>query len=114
MRARVARRWNLVVGLLTVATWLGAAILFGAGVADADVDPVAAEYAAVNAGRICDTLDAYPTVSGVVGIGQAIVKEGYLSFYQAGQAIAVSVVTVCPRHRLLMQEFISYGQGRAI
>ena len=32
MRARTAKRWNTLLGLLTVAVWLGAALVFLAAV----------------------------------------------------------------------------------
>lgn len=111
MRARKAKVVNRVL-VLAALGWL---IIAGAGAARADIDPVAAEYAGQNAGAICAVLDDYPSVGGVAGIGQAIVEEGYLSFYQAGQAIAISVFTVCPEHEPVIEDFIAvYGGGRAI
>jgi hypothetical protein len=99
--------------------WIAAAavsVLAGAGVghaaeAQADVDPVAVEYAKDNAAAVCSTLDDFPSVAGVAGIAQAIVEQGYLSYYQAGQAIAISVMAVCPEHQPVLDRFIARYSG---
>jgi hypothetical protein len=57
------------------------AVLAGTGIGwatDARAD-AGTDYAAGNAARICATLDAYPTLNGIMGVGQAIVNEGYMS-----------------------------------
>jgi hypothetical protein len=85
------------------------AVLAGTGIGwatDARAD-AGTDYAAGNAARICATLDAYPTLNGIMGVGQAIVNEGYMSFYDAGRAIAVSIAVVCPQHQPLMERFIA-------
>lgn len=111
MRPRKAKAVNRVL-VLAALGWL---LIAGAATARADIDPVAAEYAAQNAGAICATLDAYPSVGGVAGIAQAIVNSGYLSFYQAGQAIGISVLTTCPEHGVVIDRFVAaYAGGRAI
>lgn len=85
------------------------AILSATGIGwatDARAD-VGTDYAADNAVAICKTLDAYPSIGGIMGIGQAIVNEGYLSFFDAGRAIGVSIAVVCPWHQPLMDRFIA-------
>jgi len=96
MRPRRLRR--LLVLTAFVALIAGA----GAGVARADAG---ADYAATNAAAICLTLDQFPTFAGIEGIATAIVQEGYLSFYDAGRAIRVSVDNVCPEHTGLINLF---------
>lgn len=85
------------------------AILSGTGLGwatDARAD-AGTDYAALNAGRICATLDQFPSITGVAGIGKAIVDEGYLSYYEAGRAIGVSVAVVCPWHQPVLDRFIA-------
>lgn len=78
----------------------------GWGIGEAHAGP-GSDYAADNAARICLTLDRFPSIAGITGIGQAIVNEGYLSFYDAGEAVGVSIAAVCPWHQPLMNRFIA-------
>lgn len=63
------------------------------------------DYAANNAAAICITLDSFPSFAGIEGIAQSIVSDGYLSYFDAGRAIRVSVDYVCPEHRGLVNAY---------
>jgi hypothetical protein len=79
----------------------------------AHADPVS-DYARVAAPAVCATLDRYPTLAGVLGVGEGIVYDtgGRFGYYEAGEIIGWSVFSVCPRHIALLQRFIAvYGQG---
>jgi len=82
--------------------------------AKADIDHVAYAYAADYGDAVCSTLDSYPTLAGVSGIGQAIRDDG-LTLFQAGQVIEISVHEICPRHLGLLDRFIqTYSPRSAI
>lgn len=104
----VAVLWLLLASLL-----IGLSVGLAAR-ANADVDPAAIDYAQRNAGAVCAVLDVYPSPAGVIGIAQAIVDDG-LSFNQAGQVVALSVLTECPQHQPVIDRFIArYTQGQHI
>lgn len=90
--------------LMGTTAMLGAAVYFSAP-AHADVDQAVINYAARYAPAVCSTLDDYPTFNGIVGIGQAIVEDGF-TYRDAGQVIALSVATECPRHAALLKRFV--------
>ncbi|OPZ65375.1 MAG: hypothetical protein BWY85_00627 [Firmicutes bacterium ADurb.Bin506] len=75
-----------------LAICVGGGLLFGglvAGVAKADPyqpDQVAINYTLRNGDAVCDVMDEYPSVAGVMGIVEAIVEDG-LTPVQAGQGI---------------------------
>jgi hypothetical protein len=46
---------------------------------------------------VCMTLDDYPTISGVVGVLNALIEEGYTP-YRAGEIIGQTVRDHCPEH----------------
>jgi hypothetical protein len=72
---------------------------------DSSVVAWTAEYGAV----VCDNLDTYDSIPGVLGTGQAIIEQGFTA-EQAGEIIALSVIEICPRHEDLLQRFIAqYG-----
>jgi hypothetical protein len=77
--------------------------------AKADPSGASVAYAAVYGQAVCSTLDDYPNYSGIVGIAQAIVDDG-LSYRQAGEVIAVSVIELCPRHLGLIKSFAADTQ----
>lgn len=82
--------------------------------AKADIDHVAYAYAAAYGDAVCSTLDSYPTLAGVSGIGQAIRDDG-LTLFRAGQVIEISVHEICPRHLGLLDRFIqTYSPRSAI
>lgn len=96
-----------VLGIVTGAFATAALVL--AVPAEADTDKAVVAYAAMFAGAVCTTLDAYPSFEGIQGIGAAIMDDG-LSARQAGQVIGLSVIEACPRHYGLMQSFINANQ----
>ena len=103
MRTSIVRAYAL--GIIS-GSFLTAATLTFTFPVKADVDRVVVAYAAQYAGAVCTTLDEYPTIDGVYGIGLSIMEDG-LTAYQAGQVIGLSVLEVCPRHIALMQNFAS-------
>lgn len=104
MRPRVLRRRLALAffGCLLAGSMVGFA-------ARANAEPYE-DYAAINAGPICATLDSYPTVGGVVGVVQGVIEDSGLSPYDAGRAIGVAVSVWCPRNLPVLQRFIAvYG-----
>lgn len=94
------RRALVLVGLggLIAAAMVGTAVV-------AKADPVDS-YVLTYAPAVCSTLDEYPSVAGIEGIGMAIVEDGYTP-RQAGEIIARSVVGWCPSHMPEVQAFIA-------
>ncbi|MBP6571338.1 MAG: DUF732 domain-containing protein, partial [Gemmatimonadales bacterium] len=78
--------------------------------AKADPDSMVYAYAASFGGAVCETLDAHPSFGGIYGIADAITDDG-LTYYQAGQVIAVSVMEICPRHTALVTSFAASVAG---
>lgn len=95
---------GLIVGAVAVAT---------AASAKADPDTVAIAYAATFGEAVCATLDDYPTFSGILGIGQAVMEDG-LSARQAGMVVGLSVGEFCPRHLPLLHSFMQSNSGQQI
>ena len=67
-------------------------------------------YAATFGSAVCETLDSYASFGGIYGIADAITEDG-LTYYQAGQVIAVSVTEICPRHTALVKSFAASSAG---
>jgi hypothetical protein len=112
-RERKARRMDalavaLLVVTLTILGWLFATVY--APAAKADDWTVVYAYAATYGGAVCETLDSYPSFGGIYGIADAITEDG-LTYYQAGQVIAVSVMEICPRHTALVRSFAASSAG---
>lgn len=113
-RERKARRMDalavtLLVVTLTILGWLFATVY--APAAKADDWTVVYAYAATYGGAVCETLDSYPSsFGGIYGIADAIADDG-LTYYQAGQVIAVSVMEICPRHTALVKSFAASVAG---
>jgi hypothetical protein len=105
MRTPVVRAYAL--GIITGAFLTATTLAFALPV-KADIDRVVIAYAAQFGDAVCATLDEYPSVSGVYGIGNAIMEDGLTSF-QAGQVIALSVSEICPRHLDVLQHFMNTG-----
>lgn len=111
MRPHTTRVFAL--GVIT-GSMLTAGIALLAAPAKAEPDRVAVAYAAQFAPAVCDTLDDYPTVNGILGIGQAIMDDG-LTPSQAGSVVALSVGELCPWHRPLIRQFVAqFGPGRVV
>lgn len=92
-----------------------AAILVAAGIAAACAPPAHADpvgdYAARNAGRVCKTLDTYPTFDGVTGTMAAIIEDGKFTVMQAAQIVVYSVETQCDWHIPLLRKYANQGKG---
>ena len=81
-----------------------AAATIAAVPAKADTGDAVYAYTATFGSVVCQTLDSYPTFSGVIGIGEAIAADG-LSMKQAGQVMMLSAFEICPRHLGLLRSF---------
>ena len=107
MRSPVVKAFSL--GIITGSFLTAAVISFAAPVkADTAVQVYADRYA----GAVCNVLDEYPTFDGIIGIGTAIVEDGFTP-RQAGQVMGIAVLEVCPRHTGLMNDFVNYYAGAA-
>lgn len=106
-RARKARRHNrFAVALLMAASVLIGAIFYAASArADGAVDAWEAEYGPA----ACSFLGQHPTLAGLSGVILGAEKLG-LSPMQAGEAVASSVLDVCPEYTPLLRDFVRrYG-----
>lgn len=83
---------------------LGAGLVLGTGIAKADT---ATDYAAEKALWICARLDQQPTVAGVQHLGDDMVAESKLSVHDAGEAISLSVVYVCPEYLPVLKRYVA-------
>jgi hypothetical protein len=106
IRKTTVRAFSLGIvcgGFITAAT-------IAAVPAKADTDNAVYAYTATFGAIVCQTLDTYPTFSGVIGIGEAIAADG-LSMHQAGQVMLMSATEICPRHLGLLRRYAdSYQQ----
>lgn len=110
-RERRARRLDaLAVALLMIlmAAFGCIVMMLSTPQAKADPDSMVYAYAATFGSAVCETLDSYPSFGGIYGIADSITDDG-LTFYQAGQVIAVSVMEICPRHTALVKSFAAAG-----
>ncbi|MDN4521399.1 DUF732 domain-containing protein [Mycolicibacterium austroafricanum] len=99
MRPRHARAVNRALVLITLG-WAAAA-----GMATARADLVDT-YVMTNASAVCATLDSYPSVAGIEGIGQAIMDDG-LTPQAAGEVVTRAIVGWCPEHLPELNAFIA-------
>ena len=100
VRRTTVRAFSLGIvcgGFITAAT-------IAAVPAKADTDNAVYAYTATFGAIVCQTLDTYPTFSGLIGIGEAIAADG-LSMRQAGQVLMMSAVEICPRHLGLLRRY---------
>jgi hypothetical protein len=112
-RERKARRMDaLAVALLLIvmAAFGVIVMLLSTPQAKADPDSMVYAYAATFGSAVCETLDSYASFGGIYGIADAITEDG-LTYYQAGQVIAVSVMEICPRHTALVRSFAASSAG---
>lgn len=112
-RERRARRMDaLAVALLMIvmAAFGVIVMLLSTPQAKADPDSMVYAYAASFGGAVCETLDAYPSFGGIYGIADSIADDG-LTYHQAGQVIAMSVMEICPRHTALITSFATSVAG---
>lgn len=99
----------MVAGAIPAAAWVSTPV------ASADpVDTAVAIYAATNSGPVCSTLDANPSIVGVVGVVKGIEEDGAFTPYEAGEVLAISVVAECPQHTGLLQRFIDAYAGSEV
>ena len=82
--------------------------------AKADADPhtqvddlVSTIYADQHADAICSTLDAYPSVPGLIGVLEGVRNHGHLTDLQVGEAVGIAVHYRCPRHIALLRDFVA-------
>lgn len=109
-RRRVRDELVPVLWLLAVAVLIGVAL--GQCIAHAEPITAGEMFAIEHAADICITLDAHPTVPGVLGVLTALTEYG-LSATESGVALASSVVAVCPMHAPLLRQFVArYQQQR--
>lgn len=99
--------------IATAASAMAAAIITApVASADAEPSPAVIAYAAYYGGVVCDVLDEYPTVSGLLGVMEAVENDGFTA-YEAGQVVGMSVAEICPRHGRLLRQFVDiYGGSR--
>ena len=111
-RYRRAGILDAIAVLLLMALMAALGVIVYAASAKADVDGAALAYAERYGGAVCSTLAEYPSISGVLGIVEAIEKDG-LSPYQAGEVVGLSVTNLCPQYDGLIRAFasaaINYG-----
>jgi hypothetical protein len=105
---------------LRLAWWWAPIILFvglvtgGLLAPDANAEPID-NYAAINAGRICATLDDYPTIAGVTGVLQAVMEDSGFGPYDAGRTVATAVMASCPEHLPVLQRFVAvYAEAQPV
>jgi hypothetical protein len=91
---------------LIAAAGIGAALtvapLAVAGVASADQ---ASNNADTYYAAICSTLDQYPSIGGIMGIGQYLHNNEGFSYYDGGRIIGEAVYGHCTRHSGLIATF---------
>ncbi|MDO3096797.1 DUF732 domain-containing protein [Mycobacteroides abscessus subsp. abscessus] len=60
---------------------------------------------------VCRSLDADPTIDGVLNTGMALTKKADITPYTAGEVLAHSVIWYCPKHLALLKRFADYYKG---
>lgn len=99
-----------ILWLLAISALIGATL--GQCIAHAEPITPGEMFAIEHAADICITLDAHPTVPGVLGVLTALTEYG-LSATESGVALTSSVVAVCPIHAPLLRQFVArYQQQR--
>lgn len=98
------------LGVLT-GTIMTATLTMCAAPAKADVPiDVVSQYA----GPVCSVLSDYPSTDGVMGIGLALADEGWTA-REAGEIIALSVISTCPQFTPILNAFVArYGDKAAV
>ncbi|SLG71137.1 Bacteriophage protein [Mycobacteroides abscessus subsp. abscessus] len=62
---------------------------------------------------VCRSLDADPTIDGVLNTGVSLTKKANIDPYVAGQVLAYSAIWFCPKHVALLKRFADYyKEGR--
>lgn len=99
-RARAVNRALVRTALAITLGWIAAA-----GMATARADLVDT-YVVTNANAVCATLDSYPSIEGIEGVGQAIMDDG-LTPQAAGEVVTRAIVGWCPEHLPELNAFIA-------
>jgi hypothetical protein len=86
-------------GIMTGALIVAGTIVAAPGKADITPNDVS-----IYAVAVCGALDDEASVATVVGLGLALGSEGY-SGYDAGQIIALAVMTRCPEYEPVLRRF---------
>ena len=86
-------------GIITGALIVAGTIVAAPGRAD-----VTQRDVAIYAVAVCGALDDDPSVATVVGLGLGLGSEGY-SGYDAGQIIALAVMSRCPEYEPVLRRF---------
>ncbi|SLF32668.1 Bacteriophage protein [Mycobacteroides abscessus subsp. bolletii] len=60
---------------------------------------------------VCRSLDADPTIDGVLKTGESLIKKASTDAYTAGQVLAYSTIWYCPKYVPLLKKFIDYYKG---
>lgn len=60
---------------------------------------------------VCRSLDADPTIDGVLNTGVSLTKKAGIDPYVAGQVLAYSAIWFCPKHVALLKRFADYYKG---
>ena len=103
MRPRTSRAINRALVRAALAITLGWAAAAGMATARADLVDT---YVMTNASAVCATLDSYPSVAGIEGIGQAIMDDG-LTPQAAGEVVTRAIVGWCPEYVPVLNAFIA-------
>lgn len=81
-----------------LAVIFGVALYFSMPHAAADPYDPASDYANEYGPVICEVLDQYPSVDGLLGTILGVKDNSTLSSYQAGRAVGIAIYQQCPRH----------------
>lgn len=55
---------------------------------------------------VCSTVADYPSTDGLLGIGRALIEEGWTG-YEAGEIIGASILSYCPRYTPILRAFVA-------
>lgn len=91
--------------ILAAVFGIGGAVAMASS-ASVHADPVD-NYAAQYAPAVCATLDAYPSFSGIEGVGTGIVSDTGWSYTDAGRVIKESIMAECPQYAALWNQFVA-------
>lgn len=112
MRTSIIRAYAL--GIIT-GSFLTAGLAFGLAPAKADgvLDADEAQYVLMyGAGAICPVIDQYHSMAGVMGVANAISKDGFTAD-SAVDIINTAVETYCPRNWSLLVAIGKAARGEA-
>ncbi len=108
MRNRTIK--SFATGLATGAILVATALHFTAP-ANAEPSGAAVAVATVYGPEICAALARNNTPNGILLIGSALMDEGGLTAYQAGEAMGLAAAYICPEQLPALQAFVTNGAG---